>query len=75
MSVLQEIMTETGFTGRASNEACGRSRIRVLNSVKRVLNLINKVLNSVKRVLNLINKVLNSVKRVIKQSYSSQTAV
>ena len=66
LTVLQEIMTETGFWGRTSSEACGRSIKpvkRVLKSVKRVLNPIKQVLNSVKQVLNPIKQVLNSVKQ------------
>ena len=51
--VLQEIMTETLFLGRTSNEACGRSILGpILGQFWSILvnNLVKQVLNSVKQV-------------------------
>ena len=75
LTVLQEIMTETGFLGQTSSEACGRS----LNSVKQVHNSVKQVLNSVKHGHNSVKQVLTSVKHGHKLSKTgtkpSQTAV
>ena len=58
-------MTETGFDGRTSNEACGRS-IEVNSRVNsRVNSGHSKVLNSVKQVLNSGNLINNSVEQVL----------
>ena len=59
-------MTETGYLGRLSNEACGRFLEVNLRVNLRVILRSIKVLNSVKQVLNIVKLVLNSVKQVLK---------
>ena len=67
LSVLQEIMTETGIWGSLSMEACGRSIL--VNSEVNMRSIlvnseVNKVPNSVKQVLNSVKLVKQSLKPV-----------